>query len=211
MKYIIGPLLLLLSFSTYALEPRHMISFDSTGFGWSSTFERIDGDSGSPFKNADHFISNLALNYAYRLDKRFQLGVFFQLRHEEYELKNGGTSEQKIESTTLGAFVLYNFSDDIFSSYYLGFTVSNTNLVEENSQNLSDAENKAPFELDDHFMNYELLFGKRFPIKIGSMNNLSYSPQVTAFYRKHSKDFKDQKLTRGHGFSILPLRFDLLF
>lgn len=169
--------------------------------------------SSSPFKRVDHLLSNLSINYAYRLYPRFQIGVFYEGYHSEYKFsrKGGGESQQEEIENTYGIFLLYNFSSDIHDAYYVGASASNTNHEEEISHDFVDAEGKAPIELDDTNQTYELLFGKRIPIVMMGFENLSFSPQVRFFYKTHGKDFKDQDVKHGLGATIIPVRFDLLF
>ncbi|WP_408098969.1 hypothetical protein ACJVC5_08630 [Peredibacter sp. HCB2-198] len=206
-------LLLILSFPLLAREPRHMITFGSQGLGWLGSAEKMETRSSSPFKSVDYFLSNLAINYAYRLYPRFQIGAFYEGVHTEYKFhrRGGSTSSQETEINTLGIFLLYNFHDDIHNAYYIGASASNNSRAEEISHDFTDAEGKAPIELDDTNQIYELLFGKRIPVVMMGFENLSFSPQVRAFYKTHGKDFNDQDVKYGLGFTIIPVRFDLLF
>lgn len=211
----VGLLLLLtfLSFTAFPREPRHMITFGSRGLGWTGTAERMETRSSSRFRNVDYLLSNLALNYAYRLYPRFQIGAFYEGIHSEYKFrrKDGNASSQEVEISTIGLFLLYNFSNDIHNAYYIGSSVSHSSLTEEISHDFSDTEGKAPVELDDTNQTYELLFGKRIPVIIMGFENLSFSPQVRFFYQTHGKDFDDQDVKYGLGITIIPIRFDLIF
>lgn len=206
-------LLMLFPFSAFSREPRHMITFGSRGLGWSGTVERMETKPSSMFRNIDYYLSNLALNYAYRLYPRFQIGAFFENVHSEYKFhrKGNGHSSQELELNVLGVFLIYNFHDDIHDAYYIGLSASNTTHEEEISHDFADSEGKAPVELDDTNQTYEFLFGKRIPIIMMGFENLSFSPQIRLFYQTHGKDFEDQDVKYGLGMTILPIRFDLIF
>ena len=203
----------LLSNVTLHAETKHMVSFGRDGFGWSGTKEEIETKNSSSFKDVDYFLNDIALNYAYRLNSRFQLGIFYQGGHSEYEFETRSASTQsvKIETNTTGLFFLINFSDDLNDAWYTGLGFSITDYEEENSKALQDAESKAPFELDDLTNTYEFFLGKRFSLRGFDVDNLAFSPQIRFFRRSHGKDFDDQKIGLGTGFSLQILRFDLLF
>lgn len=213
MKMLLLFVVLLLSSTLYARESRHMITFGSQGVGWMGSGERMDTKSSSSFKRVDNLLSNLSLNYAYRLYPRFQIGAFYEGMHSEYKFsrRGGGESFQELEINTFGIFLLYNFSNDIHDAYYIGLSAGNTNREEEISHDFTDAEGKAPIELDDTNQIYEFLFGKRIPIVMMGFENLSFSPQIRLFYKTHGKDFKDQDVKYGLGTTIIPIRFDLMF
>ena len=206
-------LLVLIPFQASAREEWHMITFGRHGLGWTGTAERMQTNGDSTFKNVTYFLSDLSLNYAYRISKRFQLGAFYEGLHREYKFrrKDGGSSPQTIESDTYGLFLIYNFNNNLYDAYYLGLGVSSTTYEEEISHDFADSEGKAPLELDDTNETYELFFGKRIPISIMGFDNLSFSPQIKFFYQTHGKDFRDQDVDYGLGMSLQPIRFDLLF
>jgi hypothetical protein len=193
--------------------PKHMISFGRDGLGWSGIREDIKTQEDSSFHSVDYILSDIGLNYAYRLTSRLQLGVFYQGVHSEYEFdsKNSGTQSVQIESNTTGLFFHLNFSDDLNDSWYSGLGFSITSYEEENSKALEEAESKSPFELDDISNTYELILGKRFSLRGFNVANLAFSPQLKIFRRSHGKDFDDQRIRNGTGLTVQPLRFDLLF
>ena len=213
MKSLMFLFIALSSSLVYATEPRHMISLGANGLGWSSAYERMDTKSSSPFKSVDYFLSNIALNYAYRLNDRFQIGAFYEGIHSEYKWKNrdGRTSPTEVEYNNYGIFVLYNFSDEIRDTYFAGYSFGIMNMEEENSHDFNDAEGKAPFELDDISSVHEAIFGKRFTLKQFKLENLSYAPTLRVYYKTHGKDFTDNGIQNGWGASIQPIRFDLFF
>ena len=210
-------LLALLIILTFPFElcatSRHMISFGRDGLGWAGTGEEIETKNNSTFKEVDYYLNDLALNYAYRLGSRTQLGFFYQGSHSEYEFKTRTASKQsvQIESNTTGVFFLINFSDDLNDAWYTGLSFSVTSYEEENSKILQEAESKAPFELDDITNTYEFIAGKRFSLRGFDVANLAFSPQLKFFWRSHGKNFDDQKIGNGIGFTLQPFRFDLLF
>jgi hypothetical protein len=210
---LIGIILALLASTSFASESRHMISVGPQGLGWSGAAEKIDGSSSSEFKHSDYFLHQLALNYAYRLFPRIQLGGFYKSSTSEYRFKrrDGKTTPVEIEENTFGFFALYNFNEELNKAWYLGYALSMTNHEEENDHEFTASENKAPFELDDLSQTHEVILGKRFEMRWLETKKIVYSPQGSAFIRKHSKDFKDQKTKNGRGVSLMPIRFDILF
>lgn len=211
MKFFL--LLIALATPAFAEEPFHMISFGRDGFGWSAAGEKIDTESESPFSSVKYFLNDLALNYAFRVNNRIQLGAFYQNSHTQYKFKNrgGNTSKTEIEQDQSGIFFLYNFSEDMNDAWYAGYAFSITQYEEENSHDLQDAENKSPFELDDANTTHELIVGKRFSLRGFNVDNLAYSPQVKFIYQTHGKDFDDNQIGNGTGVNVQPIRFDLLF
>lgn len=209
-------LLLTLSLPAFAADPmeyRHMVSFGSQGFGWSGAAEQMGGKSESNFKRVDFSFSNIGLNYAYLFTNRIQVGAFFQTFTQEHRFrkKGGGDAPAQLHSSTFGAFALYNFSDDITNAYFAGPGISSYSYVEENSHDLEGAENKAPFELDDAGMIYELVFGRRFTLRKWNIEHITYAPQLSVFYKTHGKDLDDQGIGNGFGTNIQPIKFDFLF
>lgn len=204
---------LILTFTALADDSKHMVSLGRNGMGWSGSYESIDGKSRSPFDDAKHVLSNLGLNYAYRLGSNLQLGGFYQVLHDEYRFykKGGGESYAEVDTDIYGIFALYNFSTDFTRSFYLGATVSYFSMAEENSHNWTETEGKAPFELDDEGESYELIFGKRFSFSNWGIEHLTFSPSVSFYLRNHSKDFDDQKMKPGRGVSFQLIKFDFLF
>lgn len=213
MKSLLTGMMLILCLPLYADEPKHMVSFGRNGLGWSGAIENMETRSNSIFRGVDYLLNDLALNYAYRINSRIQLGGFYEGSHTEYKFKRkgGGSSTSSIEENRAGLFALYNFDDDINDSWYAGYSYSVTSYEEENSADFQTSEGKGPFELDNLTQSHELILGKRFSLRGFKVDNLSYSPQVRALYRSHGKDFDDQDVGRGAGFSFQPVRFDLLF
>lgn len=213
MKVLLILLIAFFSFKSFGDEPRHMVSFGSNGLGWSGAKEEIETTHRSAFKSVDHFLDQLAINYAVRLFSHLQLGAFYQNSVSEYEFqkRGNGQSQSKLKNTEFGFFVLYNFSKKLSQSFYLGAALSFFNVEEENSHDFTEAEGKAPFELDDEGRTYEILFGKRFSLEGIGIKNITYAPQVSAYLRRHGKDFADQKARNGRGIALQILKFDLLF
>jgi hypothetical protein len=195
--------------SAIALEHRHMFRFAPESFGVSSSREIIRPRSGSTFSSVRFEDQNIALNYHYRLTNRWQVGTFFQYSNEKFRFESSD-SGSRIETSygEIGLSVLYNFSDKFVDAYFLGGSLSYFNREEEVSTGISEAENKAPFELDDVGYEATLLFGKRFNLKKWGLKTLAYSPSLALYYRHHGKDFRDQKTREGQGFIITPLALD---
>lgn len=206
-------ILIFFSSSAWALGYRHLISFGTNGLGWSGAVEDIDTKSSSDYKQIKYFYENVGINYAYLINQRIQLGVFFQSTQEEHKFirRDNHTSTSELNTDVFGFFSLYNFSDEISDSYYGGVAFSVFNSEEENSHDLSESEGKKPFELDDTGNTYELVFGKRINLKRWNIEHLSFSPQISIYYRTHAKDFNDQKTENGVGIKFWPIKFDFLF
>lgn len=214
MKHLAFLLLFVTSFSAFAVDDyKHMVFFGRNGLGWGGAYEEIDTESQSPFDEVKYNLSDIALNYAYRLGSRWQVGAFYQTGHSEYnfEQKDGAKAFAKVDTTLYGAMALYNFNEDFTRSYYLGAVLSYFTLEEENSHNLTAAENKAGFELDDTGITYELVFGKRFSLEKWEIKHLTYSPNISVFIRTHGRDFNDQAIDDGVGVAFQVIKFDFLF
>lgn len=212
MRHILFLILILTSYTTRAEDYRHMVTFGQNGFGWSASYEDMDTNNGSIFNEVKYYLNDFAINYAYRFSKRWQLGGFYQSNHHEYRfIKDGNNSFVEMETTILGIFGIYNFADMPSDAFYIGTAFSNFTLEEENSPNWTESEEKAAFELDDSGYTIELLLGKRFSLKKWNIQHLTYSPQFSVFHRKHSRDFNDQKIAPGKGFTIQAIKFDFLF
>lgn len=201
------------SIHSFALEDRHMMSFGTNGLGWSGVAEQIEANSGSDFKRLDFFLNQLALNYAYRLSARTQVGVFIETTHREYffEKKTGGKSTSELQTNSFGLFVIYNFSDQITDSLFSGLSLSQNNYEEEISHDFADEEGKNPLEFDDIGFTIEIVLGKRFNLSNWKIEHLTYAPQMSFFHRTHGKDLDDQKLGDGFGINFQIIKFDFLF
>lgn len=173
----------------------------------------MDSHHGSVFSRVDYYLSNLALNYAYRTSDRFQVGAFYEGIHTEYKFRKqgGGKAPMEVEQNTLGIFTLYNFHDDLKDSLYLGVAFSVVSYEEENSHDFASAEGKSAIELDDNSEVYEIILGRRFPLGTYKLEYLSFSPQVRLYFKTHGKDFDDQEIRNGWGVNFQPVRFDLIF
>jgi hypothetical protein len=124
MKHIFLILLcILFPFTSFAEERWHMVSFGRDGFGLSGAHEDINTRSGSPFQSEIYYFSDIGLNYAYRVSSRVQIGAKYQNIHREYRLRSnaGGLSSVEIEVQHVGAFALYNFSEDLNDAWFAGY------------------------------------------------------------------------------------------
>nr|MBA2404915.1 hypothetical protein [Bdellovibrionales bacterium] len=133
--------------------------------------------------------------------------------HTEYKFKakGGNTAFSKVDTTVYGLFTFYNFSEEINRTYYLGLALSSFTMEEENSHDLTASEGKAPYELDDTGVTYELIFGKRFSFEKWDIKNLTYSPNISFYVRTHGRDFDDQEIDDGVGIAFQVIKFDFLF
>lgn len=190
-----------------------MVSFGTHGLAWAAESEQIAGSKASLFKRVDYFFHNISLNYAYLINRRFQLGGFYENSQKEYQFhaKESSSSSFKVITDSVGLFSLYNLSEHIMNAYFLGLSFAIFNEEEENSKAFNDAEEKSPAELDDKGEIVQLLFGKRFDLKYWNIDHITFSPQVGVYYKTHAKDFKDNRLTRGFGARIQLIKLDILF
>lgn len=206
---------LLISLNTFANEqPWHMISFGRDGFGLTTAHEDIDTKDNSPFKSVILYFSDIGLNYAYRVSSRVQIGANYSNRHREFRFKSstgGKHTSVEIEEQTIGAFAIYNFSEDLNDAWFAGYGYSVIKYNEENSPEFQTAEGKGPFEFDDASSKNELFVGKRFSLRGFNVPNLTYSPQISFYMQTHAKDFKDNRIGNGTGVTLQPIRLDLLF
>lgn len=191
----------------------HLVSFGPQGFGWSGAAERIDAKDNSSFEGVDHLLQEIGINYAHRIKPRLFFGGFYKSIQKDYKFdsKDGNTTASDLNTDSYGLFIIYNFNRQLDESFFLGMSTSLFNEEEENSGDFKNAENKDPFEIDDLGKTYELFYGRRFSLKKWNIDHLTYSPQIGLFYRTHGKDFDDQGITDGLGFSIQVIKFDFLF
>lgn len=198
---------------SFGAEYKHMVSFGSSGLNWSGSAERISTEKNSPFERVDFFFHHVQFNYAYRFTSNMQIGGFYQTWHQEYTFhtKDGKSSSSDLENSLFGLFLLYNFSERIPESYFVGLSSSIFNSEEENSGDLKNVESKDPFEIDDSGFTYEVIFGKRFSLMKWNIDHFTFAPQLSLFHRTHGKDFNDQKIADGVGFIIQAIKFDFLF
>lgn len=206
-------LCLFVPFIARAEQPWHMVSFGTDGFGLSGSHEDIDTKTHSPFKDVMYYFADIGLNYAYRVSSRIQIGAKYSNTHREYRFRStsGGHTSVEIDEQTVGGFAIYNFSEDLNDAWYAGYAYSVIKYNEENSEDFQTAEGKGPFEFDDASSKNEIFIGKRFSLRGFNLDNFAYSPQISGYYQSHAKDFKDNKIGDGTGFTIQPIHFDLLF
>lgn len=203
----------MLTAEVQALENRHMVTFGRTGLAWNHSAERFNTQKSSLFDNLYSTMTELGLNYSYRLSNRFQLGFFYLHYRTELRFKNeaGGSSANQIENDEYGMELTYNFHDDILDAWFTSIAFSVINLEEENSSKFTGAEGKTPFELDDSSYRTGMMVGKRWNLGTLRVADVTFAPRAGIFYQTHSKDFKDQKATSGMGATLEPLRFDIFF
>lgn len=201
---------LFLPLSLFAAEPpKHMISFGSTGFSGSASYERFSTSNSSFLKDFNILKSNLSLNYAYRLSERWQLGVFLSHSDEVRDFQTTNGKKGKVKSFTwhYGLSGIYNFSSDFFNSYYSALTLSIFNHEEE----FTHGSPYYSLEDDRQAEILELTLGKRFSLKNFNISNISYSPDLTVFVANSHKDFNDDGIDHSTGLIIRLLKFDILF
>ncbi len=214
-RFLMNVFILFIFFSlpSFAFHPKHMIKISPIGLGGDASVEGLQSDNDSKYNNATYWIHNISLNYAFLIAPRWQLGAYYKASENKqvFDRKGTGKTTSKRNTTSFGAFIIYNFSPELVSCYYLGLTTGRYNQEEQVSLDFAQDEGKVALEFDDDGENYGLFVGKRFSLKILGIKNISYSPQLTFFYNTHGKDLRDQGLRKGKGLSIEPLKLDILF
>lgn len=213
MKILILITLVILPFSSFALDHRHMVRIAPNSFGFSTDKEELRARGGSSFDSVELEASLFSLNYHYRISDRWQIGILASYSREEFDYKGGnsGSSKMSITQQRYGVSFLYNFSPKLLEAYYLGLRVSRYNREDEASKNFSTVENKAPLEFDDDGEETSLVFGKRFSLKKWGLHPVTYSPSLEVSYRTHGKDLRDQKIEEGAAVTLTPVALDILF
>lgn len=209
MKYCIAILTLLFSFLSHAQDfPRHMVVLSTTGAGASGSYEKFDPGSSSLFSDYDIWKGDIALNYTYRLDPRWQLGTFLVNRTEDREFtsREGHKGEVEFKNLHWGVNLIYNFSDDLRNAWYISPTFSWVNQEEEFDKTVFDF-----IEDDRNIEIYEFVVGKRFSLEPNGLPKISYSPSVSVFFARSSKDYRDNGTEDSWGVTLQVLKFDVLF
>jgi hypothetical protein len=143
---------------------------------------------------ATYFSSQyIALNYAYTIAPRFQIGGEGYFSHSEYSGRFGSTSESW--SALVGGY--YNFSDDLNEAFYASlFGGYSWNWSHTNGSGSGRGEAKVG----------RLGIGKRFPLTFINIANVSYSPEIT-YTRSDYTNF--ESYTNNYTFRFI--QFSVLF
>lgn len=208
MRSILYLCLVLFSGLSWGKTPRHMVMINQTGVGGFSSYEHFSPRSGSLFEKYEVFEGNVEANYTYTLDNRWQIGAFFSNHNQTRTIETTYGPEGKIQTDlqVLGAHLLYNFSDELRSSWLVGGALSYINQEEEYDKDIQDF-----LEDDRQAVSIEAIIGKRFQLPMKGLESLSYSPALTLFIMNSTKDYADDKINYSYGFKIHFLKFDLLF
>lgn len=192
-----------------AIDPKHMIQVTTHGLGIGAGYEKTDPASDSQFEVFNTFKGNIEINYAYTIRPQLQIGGLYSNRSEErnYDTKGNSQGEISINTQIIGAFVQWNFQEELPDTWYTGLMFSNLNHEEESS-------NKAVFnklEDDKSADSWEIYFGKRFSLGHWGITNITYSPSLSLYSQNARKDYADDGLKDAAGINVQAIKFDVLF
>lgn len=209
--------LFLLTFSAFAQDeqPRHMVMFGG-GFDtkWSGSATKYDIDSKSAAKSFDASKGNFSLNYAYRIAPQFQIGLMVdnEVKKEEVKRKasqGGGKVVEESKISSLAVFGIFNFSEKMEHSFYLGAAIGLGNIEVKSEDTTNGANDKSDSDSDATL--YHVAFGKRFPLTFMGIQNLTYSPNISYQKIVFRGDMKKANILAADTFELNILKFDLLF
>jgi len=188
---------------------RSMIQIGNSGFGASGSYERFSPKADAEFDEFNITKGDLTLNYSYAFFSQFQLGLFYSNSHDQRRFKtaNGSTGEIEFKSQHIGLQALWNFSENLQESWYLGALVSHMNLEDETSK----TEPLNYLEDDRSAQSIDFILGKRFGLDQWGLKNISYSPSLSIFITNSQKDYEDDGIDKSYGFSLNLIKFDVLF
>lgn len=204
-------LLLLTSLTSFANDerPKHMVQLTTRGLGIGGNYEKTTPRSNSKFDDYDVTNGNIALNYAYTLRPRLQLGLAISnfSSKREYKATNGQKGKVTHDHFNVGAFAILNFSDALADAWYLGFMATYFNEEDETT-------NKTVLnylEDDKSGETFELSFGKRFSLERYGISHITYSPNLSVYVQRARKDYEDDGLQDMMGVNLELVKFDVLF
>lgn len=203
----------LLSLSAFAQDnPKHQVMFGNTfSVGWSGSGSTAEVDSDLGIKDYDIANGELSLNYAYTIAPQFQLGAHFSNEMDSSETKYaaGGKVESEETSTSLVVFGIFNFSEDLFNSFYLGAGIGKSwsDSTDKDSTGGTTVENDLEYDANIYY----LTFGKRFNLESLGIKNLTFSPGISYFHMDINGDAEDAGLESISTVVIDLVKFDLLF
>lgn len=214
MKFILVFCSLLLAGNVLAQSesPKHMVMFgNSFSAGWSGSASTADVDSDMGIDDYEVTNGNFKINYAYAVAPQVQIGIDFDTERDTSEVKAnaGGKIESEDTSTSLLLFALFNFSDNLYESFYLGGGFGKVWVNEETKDSTGGSSTKTESEYDADSV--FVTFGKRFNLKSMGISNLTYSPSITYVHNKINGDLEDAGVNSISQFRIDLVKFDLLF
>lgn len=214
MKKILVLMFTLISINVHAQEEqtKHMVMFgNSFNFGWNGSGSTADVDSKLGIK--DYLLSegNFNVNYAYTVAPQFQLGldVAVQTETEEAKAKAGGKVKSEEMSRSFAVFGVFNFSENLKESFYLGAAVGKMWVDNEVKDTTGGSTSKSETEYDGNL--FYIGFGKRFSLKSLGIENLTYSPSISFQHVELSGDLEDAGVNSISTVTLDVVKFDLLF
>ena len=212
MNKLIALVVVLFSLTAMADDSKHMVTFgNNVTMGWSGSAATADVDSGLGIK--DFTISNgeFAVNYAYRLASRFQLGFYLSNELDEQEVKARAGGKVKSEENHFSVYLLgtYNFSDDLSNAWYISAGIGKEYSKTETTDSTGGTVDKS--ETDYDVTGYILQVGKRFELKGLGIQNLTYSPSLTIHHGEAGGDLEDGGVNSLTAVTLDLIKFDLLF
>ncbi len=189
--------------------PWHQLSFGhSPGVGWAATSSKGNTDEGLGIDGFKVQTNNLSVNYAYRLNHRWQVGAAVGIVSDEQEMKlDDGEVETEVRQTHLFAFVTHNFHDEIQNAFFLTALFGRQHF--EHASNDKRSSNEIDLEYD--ITSYGGSFGKRFTLKHWQRLHVAYAPAVSYFHGKGGGDLGHDGLEKLRTWRVDVLRFDVLF
>lgn len=204
---------LVVSLSVVAAEnQKHMVMFgnDFTA-GWSGAAATADVDSSLGIDELNVGEGNFNLNYSYAVAPQFQIGINVEseVNTSETKAKAGGKINSEDSVSTILLFGLFNFSDNLSDSFYLGGGFGKSWIKDETKDTTGGSTTTVESEYDADVL--FATFGKRFNLKFMGIENLTYSPSILFSKQSIGGDLEDSGVNSLTVFQIDLIKFDLLF
>lgn len=214
MKFILVLCSLFIAANVFAQSesPKHMVMFGNTfSAGWSGSASTADVDSGLGIEDYEVTNGNFKINYAYSVLPQLQIGLDYESEMTTTEVKAeaGGKVKSEERSASLMAFVIFNFTENLYDSFYLGAGIGKEWNEDETKDSTGGSTTKTESEWDANTL--FATFGKRFNLKGIGIQNLTYSPSITYIRGEVNGDLEDEGVNSLSQFRIDLVKFDLLF
>ena len=190
-------------------QPKHQITFGNDSFGWDGSAATTDTDKSLGIKDFTFGEGNFNVNYAYQIFPQVQIGAEIISRTEVQEIKydDGGKYTDDDSTTTVGAFVTYNTSEEINNSFFITAGISKSTVKSETKDTSDNSKSSTKYDASI----FSGAIGKRFSMQKLGIQNLVYSPKLTVASGKFSGDLEESGVNSAVQVKIDVLRFDLLF
>ena len=183
--------LLIAAFSLSAVAQKHMIEFNGDAFTFGKLSFRSDK---SPGANSSEVKSRFVfVNYAYTIAPQIQVGT-----HVNYSKFKGDGFSQESYQVLAGA--IYNFESDLrkslYTSLYAGWEW--------------DHDYTSPSSHDENFIT-KLSAGKRIPLSMFNLENVTYTPEVSFITTNRTKKTGTSSTEWAQELSFKFLQFSIFF